>query len=107
MSSSHGRFELKTSLSISGSREDLDTYVAILDEAIARVLLEYPAVSAYYAVGDPESVEIEVGLRFEGIAPKYIEDVADEILTTSIESATQASVSGAVPVREESTLVPA
>jgi len=107
MSGSHGRFELTTSLSINGAPESLDTYVAILDQALAQVLLEYPAVSAYYAVGDPQSVEIEVGLRFEGIAPKYIVDVADEILEKSIDSATKASASGAVPVREESTLVPA
>ncbi|WP_167046670.1 hypothetical protein [Salinibacterium sp. ZJ454] len=100
-------YELTVTLSINSDSGDvLDEYVAQLESALVGVIREYPAITAYFVSPDYDVVEIQLGLRFESMPPKYIEDVADEVLDLTIDRAAEALASGA-PVREESTLVPA
>jgi hypothetical protein len=102
------RFELMTSLQAEGGSTELfKTYVQRLDEALDMALQSAPLVTAYFVVGHEDSREIEVGLRFEGMKPEYIESNAQSILEEAMESLSDLAQAGPTPVREESTLIPA
>jgi len=109
MSETIGRYELTTSLGIGGgSPESLDAYVARLDHALLQVLGTHPTVTAYFTSANYEAFEVQVGLRFEGMEPRHIEEAASHILDECIEQASSPTGEpAALPVREESTLVPA
>jgi hypothetical protein len=108
MSTEVKNYELTTTLSInSKSATGLDEYVARLEEALVAVIREYGAITAYFVDPDNEAVEIQLGLRFEGMDPEIITEVADEVLKAAIVRASGQSSSEPEPVREESTLVPA
>lgn len=106
------RFELTTSLSINGTVDSLDLYTERLDTALAQVLGGSPLVTAYFVRANHEAVEIEVGLRFEGMKAEKVEDAADHLIDQAIDKATRSfkegsGKTGLTAVREESTLVPA
>jgi len=108
MASPDGRYELTTSLSITGgSRESLEQYAARFEEALVKTLRGNPTITAYYATPNYAAYEIEVGLRFEGMEPRYIEDAASHILDDCIAQVSSPIHSALTPIREESTLVPA
>jgi hypothetical protein len=102
------RFELTTSLSVPlMSPSFLGHYVEALEEAVRKAVADIPTVTAYFVAPDPEAVEVVIGLRFEGMEPRYIEDTATEIIETSIEMLGNGEEQAPRPVREESSLVPA
>lgn len=103
-----GPYELTTSLSINGGEpEFLDDYAARLDTALLALIHFRDEVTAYFVSPNHESYEIEVGLRFEGMDPQKIEATASSILDEAIRDVLSAIGTPHVPVREESTLVPA
>lgn len=107
MSNMNKRFELKISLSFADSPTVLITHVAAeLEDSLQRVLKDYPAITAYFVSPHEAEPEIEVGLRFEGMEAKFIQDTADEVLEQCMSSITR-SGSSFEATREESTLIPA
>ena len=92
------RFELITSL---------DEYASRFEAAVREAIAEFPTVTAYFVAADHDSVEVQMGLRFEGMDPKYIEESAEEILQSAIDGLSHDDAGQPVPVREESSLVPA
>jgi len=106
MSDSNQRsFELSISLQVTSKRDaKLSHYASLLEDALVEALKEHPAITAYFVAADADSDEVRVGLRFEGMEAKYIEDTADEVLDAAISKASSADASAA---RQESTLVPA
>jgi hypothetical protein len=108
MSKDAARFELTITLSTtSKTAEQLDRFVLHLDEALADVIRDYPAITAYFAGPNYEAFEIDLGLRFEGMKSEHITDVADEVLDEAINRASGTAATDPVAVREESSLVPA
>lgn len=79
------RYELLSTLSISGLRqEDSAELEAKLRAGFSKVGQDYPALVAYFVKAQPDSEELKVGVRFDGIAEKYAEDVASEILDSAL-----------------------
>lgn len=84
----------------------MEDFARKLDIAVNAVLREYPAVTAYLVERGAEAGDISFGLRFEGANPRYMEDMADEVLEKAVDSI--AAAEGTSPLkaeREESTLI--
>lgn len=88
------------------SARDYDAFVRNLSSAVGSVLSDYPTVVAFLVAPDVTPGDVTFGLRFEGADPKYIADMADEILEEAV--ALVAERAGTSPLeaeREESVLV--
>ncbi|KTS14402.1 hypothetical protein [Microbacterium testaceum] len=100
------RFELTASLAFPLlAPERLHTFATDLDRAVYEAAREHPTITAYFVSVDENEGTIAVGLRFEGMDPRYIEGTADDVIDEAVSAA-----SGGQPmrtVREESALVPA
>ncbi|KQR21703.1 hypothetical protein [Microbacterium sp. Leaf151] len=100
------RFELTTSLTfpmigpvaLAGLAERLDAGVYEASRA-------HPTITAYFVAIDEVAGGLQVGLRFEGMDPRYIEGTADDVIDDAVAHA--AGEQSLRPVREESSLVPA
>lgn len=77
-----------------------------LDAAVGSVAREFPAVIAYLVTPGSDTGDVSYGLRFEGADPRYMVDMADEILERAVDAvASQEGTPPAKAEREESTLV--
>lgn len=87
-------------------RDELELFTAKLADAVRAVLPEYPAVGEYLVGPDPETGDINFGLRFISVDPDFADDMADEVLAKAVELI--AEEDGAPPAdveREESVLL--
>lgn len=85
---------------------DLSGFATKLGSAVGTILVEYPAARAFLVEVDGSTDDITFGVRFEGADPRYIDDMASEILERSVQLV--AKREGSTPIeteREESVLV--
>lgn len=100
------RFELTASLTFPLlAPERLVTFATDLDRAIYEAARDHPTITAYFVSADENEGTITVGLRFEGMDPRYIEGTADDVIDAAVSAASGERTMR--PVREESALVPA
>jgi hypothetical protein len=81
--------ELTTVVRVEGASTDsLESLAKNLEDAVATAIndLGMAAVTAYFVV--PERSQLQVGLRFEGMAPENIEGTATDVLEHAIQIAT-------------------
>jgi hypothetical protein len=86
-------------------KSELQKFAAELKACVAEVLSDYPTAVAYLLTADVASGDVTYGVRFDGADPKYIADMADEILDKATDMV--AAREGAEPIaaeREESML---
>lgn len=87
------------------AKTELQEFAVELKACIAEVLSDYPTAVAYLLTAEVDSGDVAYGVRFDGANPKYIADMADEILDKATDMV--AARKGAEPVaaeREESML---
>lgn len=85
---------------------DLESFAQKLDSAVGSVLSEYVTAVAFMIAPDLSTGDINYGIRFSGADPRYIADMADEILQKAVELVAERE--GTRPIeaeREESVLV--
>lgn len=100
------RFELTASLTFPLLAPDgLASFAAELDRAVYEAASEHPTITAYFVSVEENEGAITVGLRFEGMDPRYIEGTADDVIDAAVSAASGGN--SMRPVREESALVPA
>ncbi len=108
MSDDVQRFELTAVLSVDGvAAANLEAYCERFEAAIAKAIALHPGITEYFVQPDANSVEINVGFRFEGIRREFIEDLVHEVLDEAVAQAAELVGEGGRATREESTLVPA
>lgn len=76
-----------------------DAFLEKLSAAVAEVVTEYPTVVAFMVGPDQPPCDVIFGVRFHRADPRYIEDMADEILQRSV--ALIAEREGTKPVESE------
>lgn len=100
-------FEITASVNFpTVERSELEEFAAKLGSAVREIVADYPSVAAFLVAPDMSTGDIAYGLRFKGADPKYIGDMADEILDKSVELVAERE--GIAPIeaeREESVLV--
>lgn len=102
------RFELTTSLSFPMLAPSLlDSIAAQLDDAVFEETGEVAAATAYFVTVDHEAAEITIGLRFEGMDARYINDTASEMLQSALARMSGDDGPRLTTVREDSALIPA
>lgn len=85
---------------------ELSRFAAKLGSAVGSILADYPAARAFLVEVDGSTDDITFGVRFEGADPRYIDDMADEILERSVQLVAEREGSRPVKTeREESVLV--
>lgn len=101
-------FALTTSISFPLlAPERLGEVAEQLDHAVYEATGEIAAVTAYFVAVNSDAGEIEVGLRFEGMAPRYINETAQELIEGVLRKLAQDQMPPLASVREESALTPA
>jgi hypothetical protein len=100
-------FELTVTVTFPKLEESyLGHFAQLLGDAIFNVLPEYPAVDAYFVKADEDPRDFMVGLRFNGADPRYIEEMATEILQAATKYIADQDGSAPLDVeREDSALV--
>lgn len=86
--------------------DQYEEFVEHLGSAVGSVLSEYPTAVAFLVAPDQHPGDVMFGLRFQGADPKYIAEMADEILEKAVELVAERE--GTAPIeaeREESLLV--
>lgn len=102
------RFELTTSLSFPLLAPSLlDELAGKLDAAVYEETGEVAAATAYFVSVDHHSAEITIGLRFEGMDARYINDTATDMLEGALSRLSEDGGPHLRPVREDSMLIPA
>lgn len=102
------KFELTISLSFPLLAPTLlDEIATKLDDAVYEETGEVAASTAYFVSVDHEAAEITVGLRFEGMEARYVNETAGEMLRGALERVSNQGETTLSPVREGSMLVPA
>lgn len=85
---------------------DLEDFATKLSSAVRETVGDYPSVAAFLIAPETSTGDITFGLRFKGADPRYIRDMADEILEKSVDLVAERE--GTSPIeaeREESVLV--
>ncbi|WP_152642467.1 hypothetical protein [Microbacterium sp. SA39] len=101
-------FALTTSISFPMlAPERLGEVAERLDHAVYEATGDVAAVTGYFVAVNAGAGEIEVGLRFEGMAPRYINETAHELLESVLKQVAQDQMPPLASVREESALTPA
>lgn len=91
-------FESDTGVPVSKAIEELRAALADVLEANP----EYSAVAGYMVAAGSDPTEILVGLRFDGVKAKYVEETADEILDRSLQAVARNHIPTTDRYREES-----
>ncbi|MCI2956935.1 hypothetical protein MN032_04455 [Agromyces atrinae] len=87
-------------------RHMLEEFAGKLASAVESVIGEYPTAVAYLVAADVTAGEITFGIRFDGADPRYIAEMADDILEEAVELVAKREGSGPIETeREESVLV--
>ncbi|WP_133059969.1 hypothetical protein [Plantibacter elymi (nom. nud.)] len=100
-------FELTTTVTFPHlPLEHLDEFARKLEDAVRTVLSDNPAVTAYFVTPDRGTGDFMLGFRFDGADPRYIEEMAVDMLNEAVELvAAQDGSKPLRPEREESALV--
>lgn len=100
-------FELTATVTFHAvGRDEIEGFAKKLSSAVGAVLQDFPQIDAFLVEPDLATGDINYGLRFAGVDPQYIDEMADEVLEKAVDLVAERDGDSPMEAeREESVLV--